>query len=294
MRKLWANALPGPVKKDGRQAALVVCLAGCLAACGATLNNDLQATLTDPSETSTSTTTASANGVAAPNAPASIGATTGSVGSPAAQTGAVKSAISGKGSDNPFAPGASAAGIGYRIGQLDVLEVSVFKVPELSRSVQVAAAGTINLPLLGEVQAVGKTPDELERSLAKQLGEKYLQNPQVSVYVKEYKSQRLTIEGGVKKPGMYPLAGQTSLLQAIAQAGGMSELSDESNVVVFRRIGTKRHAARFDVSAIRSGTTDDPMLKTGDVVVVHNSAAKTMFNNITKIVPITNVFVPFI
>ena len=106
-------------------------------------------------------------------------------------------------------PGNSA----YRIGPLDVLDVSVFKVPELSKSVQVADSGSINLPLVGEVQASGRTAQEMERDIAAKLGAKYLRNPQVTVYVKEYNSQRVTIEGAVKKPGVYPIKGKTSLLQ---------------------------------------------------------------------------------
>ena len=100
------------------------------------------------------------------------------------------------------------------------MDVSVFKVPELSKSVQVADTGTINLPLVGEVPAAGKTAQEVEQDLTKKLGAKYLQNPQVTVFVKEYNSQRVTIEGAVKKPGVYPVRGKTSLLQFIAMAEG--------------------------------------------------------------------------
>src|SRR5258706_4131982 len=81
-------------------------------------------------------------------------------------------------------PGSTA----YRIGPLDVLELSVFKVPEPSRSVHAADTGTVNLPLVGEFDAAGKTARELEHDLTKELGAKYLQRPQVSVYVKEYNS----------------------------------------------------------------------------------------------------------
>src|SRR5262249_36268086 len=82
-------------------------------------------------------------------------------------------------------PGSS----GYKIGALDVVEFSVFKVPELTRTAQVAETGTINLPLVGEVKAAGRTAQELERELAKKLGAKYLQSPQVSILIKEYNSQ---------------------------------------------------------------------------------------------------------
>src|SRR5262249_61773057 len=95
----------------------------------------------------------------------------------------------------------------YKIGPNDVIEITVFKVPELSKQVQVTDNGTVNLPLAGEIVVAGKTAQQIERELARTLGAKYLQNPQVSVYVKEYNSQRVTVEGAVKKPGVYPLRG---------------------------------------------------------------------------------------
>jgi polysaccharide export outer membrane protein len=129
-----------------------------------------------------------------------------------------------------FAASATAGSPAYKIGPQDVLDVSVFKAPELTRSVQVADTGTINLPLVGEVQAGGRTAQEIERDLAKRLGVKYMQAPQVTVYVKEYNSQRVTVEGAVKKPGVYPLRGKTTLMQSLAVAGGLDETSD-SNVI---------------------------------------------------------------
>ena len=180
----------------------------------------------------------------------------------------------------------------YQIGTGDVLELTVFKVPELSRTLQVASTGTINMPLIGDLKASGATPEQLERQLEQRLGMKYLVNPQVQVFVKDYNSQKITVEGSVKKPGMFPLRGPTTLLQSLAQAGGLSALSDETNVVIFRTIGTTRSAARFDVTAIRTGKTTDPLLKTGDLVVAHQSSAKQAFESFVKVIPIARVFVP--
>ena len=97
----------------------------------------------------------------------------------------------------------------------------MFKVPELSKSVQVAEAGTINLPLVGDIQAAGKTPQQVEQDLAKKLGAKYLQSPQVTIYVREYNSQRITVDGAVRKPGVYPFRGKGTLLQYLAMAEGL-------------------------------------------------------------------------
>lgn len=145
----------------------------------------------------------------------------------------------------------------YKIGPLDVLDVSVFKVAELSKTIQVSESGSINFPLVGEMQVGGKSPQEVELMLAKALGGKFLQNPQVSVYVKEYNSQRVTVEGAVKKTGVVPIVGGMSLLQAIAQSGGLDELAD-SDVVVFRMTAGKRLAGRYNISDIKAG---GPMIR---------------------------------
>jgi polysaccharide biosynthesis/export protein len=98
-------------------------------------------------------------------------------------------------------PGNSA----YKIGPLDVLAISVFKVPDLDKAVQVSENGTINYPLIGDVPAAGKTAHELEHDLGQKLGGKYIKNPQVQVFVKEYNSQRVTVTGSSKQTGIYPI-----------------------------------------------------------------------------------------
>ncbi len=177
----------------------------------------------------------------------------------------------------------------YLIGAHDVLEVSVFKVPELTKSVQVADAGTINLPLVGEVPAAGRTAQAVEQDLTAKLGGKYLQSPQVSVFVKEFNSQRITVDGSVKKPGVFPYRASVSLLQAIAMADGLDKDSD-SSIVVFRNKAGKQEAARFDVSEIRDGRQTDPKLEPGDMVVAGTSMIKTVFNNVMKALPVAGFF----
>lgn len=178
---------------------------------------------------------------------------------------------------------------GYKIGPLDVVELSVFKVPELARTAQVAETGTVNLPLVGEIQAAGRTAQELERDLTTKLGAKYLQSPQVTIFIREYNSQRVTVEGAVRKPGVYPIRGKTSLLQVIASAEGLDSVSD-TTVVVFRQIDGKRSAAKFDIGAIRSGQANDPPIQSGDVIVAPTSAMKETFNTILKALPLATVF----
>ena len=186
------------------------------------------------------------------------------------------------------APTSAATTDAYRIGPTDVLDISVFNVPDLSKTVQVAETGTVNLPLVGEVPAAGKTAQQLERELTAKLGAKYLQNPQVTVLVKENNSHKVTIEGAVKSPGVYPMKGETALLQSMAMAGGLDPNSD-STVLLLRNNGGKRSAGKFDIAAIQNGNADDPAIQSGDVLVVGTSAIKAGFNNILKALPLVGI-----
>src|SRR5262249_176574 len=196
-----------------------------------------------------------------------------------------------------FVSSATPGNSAYKIGPLDVLDVQVFQVPDLTRSVQVADTGIINYPLVGEVQAAGRTAHQLELDLAKKLAAKYLQSPQVTVFIKEYNSQRVTVEGSVKHTGVFPLKGQTTLIQALAQAGDGDINIASGDIVIFRTINGKRSAARFDFEAMTTGKSQDPELQPGDVIVVDTSPSKVALQNFLKILPVagaTAAFVPIL
>jgi polysaccharide export outer membrane protein len=180
----------------------------------------------------------------------------------------------------------------YKIGAQDVIEIVVFKVPELTRSVQVADTGTANLPLLGEVPVAGKTAQEVERDLTAKLGSTYLKSPQVSVYVREFNSQRVTIEGAVRNPGVLPLRGKYSLIQIIALANGLDRDVAAGNVMIFRTRNGQRMASEFDLDAIREGRSVDPLIEDGDVLVVPTSAAKVALNSFLRVTPALAAFRP--
>jgi polysaccharide export outer membrane protein len=185
----------------------------------------------------------------------------------------------------------------YKIGPADMLEVSVFKVPDLSKVVQVADDGTINFPLVGAVPAAGKTAHQVEHDLAERLGAKYVRSPDVTVLVKEYNSQRVTIDGSIKKPGVYTLKGRTTLVQMLAMAEGVNIDVASGDVVIFRRVDGKRYAGRFDVSAINEGKSEDPELQPGDVIEVDTSGTKVAFQTFLKALPLaatTAMFVPLL
>jgi polysaccharide export outer membrane protein len=143
------------------------------------------------------------------------------------------------------------------------------------------------------VQAGGLTIPELEAAIGKKLSEKYLQNPQVTAFVKEFTSQRVTLEGAIARPGIYPLTGRTTLLQAIALGGGLDRVADPKGVVLFRQIGGKKMGAVFDLRNIRAGKDEDPLLYGDDVVVIEESGSKTALRRFIEAMPVLSVFTLF-
>jgi polysaccharide export outer membrane protein len=182
----------------------------------------------------------------------------------------------------------------YRIGPLDKLNINVFQVKDLTlEKVQVDASGQILLPLIGVVQAGGKTTAELSAEIAARLQEKYLQSPQVSVLVEEAASQKVTVDGAVTEAGVFEIRGRTTLLQAVAMAKGPNRTANLHRVVVFRQIDGKRNAATFDLQAIRRGKAEDPEIYGDDVVVVDSSALKGAWRETVGALPAFNIFRPW-
>ncbi|MFB3923198.1 MAG: polysaccharide biosynthesis/export family protein [Terriglobia bacterium] len=111
----------------------------------------------------------------------------------------------------------------YTIGPEDVLDVDVFNVPELHKTVRVSNDGTIALALLGHVKAAGLTTEQLRNELENKYGETYLQNPQISVFVSEFHAQPVSVIGAVEKPGLYQLTGPRTLIEVLSMAGGLAK-----------------------------------------------------------------------
>ena len=132
------------------------------------------------------------------------------------------------------------------------------------------------MPLIGTLSVAGLTPSDAEALIALQYaGKNFLQDPQVSIFVKEFTTQRITLDGALNKPGVYPLTGQISLLRALAMAGGGGQLADMENVMLFRvTAGGKSESQKYDVLKIRKGEAPDPMLQNDDVVVVNREDAR--------------------
>jgi polysaccharide export outer membrane protein len=159
----------------------------------------------------------------------------------------------------------------YVIGAEDVLDITVWRNPDLSRQVQVRPDGRISMPIIRDVVAVGKTPTQLAEELTNKLKE-YVQNPVVAVTLKDVNSSNIFLLGEVAHPGKYPLKSKTTLLQGITIAGGFKETAARNQIVIFRFTetapGMKRFTASYDDIVLRSGISDNFELKPGDTLVV--------------------------
>lgn len=139
-------------------------------------------------------------------------------------------------------------GSDYRIGKQDLLEIKVFDLDELNQTVRVADDGSITVPLLGRLSVAGLSKGDLEALLARLLEERYIRDPQVTIFVKEYESKKIAVSGAVRKPGTYEMLGEKTLLEMISIAGGLDrDLGRE--IIIFRRDGdgtTRRISVDLD------------------------------------------------
>lgn len=192
--------------------------------------------------------------------------------------------------DQYSVPDADGTATDYRLAPMDVVDVSVFEAPNLSRTAQVSSSGYITLPLIADVHASGRTTDQLQSDIVKRLQKDFMQSPQVFVSVKEYNSQRITVDGAVKNPGVYPLKGETSLLQVLATAGGLNEMASQNGIYVMRKVDGNKMAARFDLAEIRKGRKEDPKMRAGDIVIVDESGGKVALRGLREALSYTSLF----
>lgn len=172
------------------------------------------------------------------------------------------------------------------IGPLDTIQIDVFNVPDLSREIQVDASGRISMPLVGTVDARGKTAAELEGAIEGALRGRYVRNPEVTINIKSSVSQVVTIDGQVVEPGLYPVTNQMTLIRAIASAKGFSEFAKQDDVVILRTVNGRRMAGLYNVAAIQRGAYEDPAIYANDVVVVGDSPQRRMFRDIVSVAPL--------
>jgi polysaccharide export outer membrane protein len=192
----------------------------------------------------------------------------------------------------PDAPSTMLVDEDYKIGPLDTIKITVFQVPDLSGDFEVDLTGRVALPLVGVVRAVDMTTAELDQALTRQLSEKYLQNPDVSVALKASTRRNLTIDGAVRQPGNFPVNGPTTLMQAIAMARGTDDAANPRRIAIFRQIQGKRMAAAFDLVSIRRGEAEDPKVYSGDIIIVDGSNIKQIQREILQSLPLLSIFNP--
>lgn len=175
----------------------------------------------------------------------------------------------------------------HRIGINDELLVDVVGFEELTeRKFTVDSGGRISVPLAGQVNALDRTTAEIETDLANRLRAAFVRDPQVAVNISAIRSRRVTVDGEVREPGLYPVVGKLTLMQAVAQAKGVAEFAKQDDVVVFRKVGDVDMVALYNLSAIRRGAYPDPRIYPNDIVVVGESKARRIFRDVLQSAPL--------
>ena len=157
----------------------------------------------------------------------------------------------------------------YRIGKGDALEINVWKEPELSKQTFVRLDGRISLPLVGDVMAAGKSPQELSTLLKTKLGE-IMEEPSVTVIVTGSNSRVYYMVGNINNPGAYPINTPVTLLQAIAKAGGLGEWAQKDEIIIVRRSSGKDEMLSFDYEKFVKGKdlSQNITIHYGDTIIV--------------------------
>jgi polysaccharide export outer membrane protein len=181
----------------------------------------------------------------------------------------------------------------YRLGANDVIEVKVYGEPDLSyERLAVSQRGTLNVPFIGEIKAAGLTTAELADSLRTGLG-RHLRDPQLSVNLVEYGSQRITVEGSVTHAGVFTVPPGTTLLGALALAGEPDRLGTIRQIVVIRTDAEGRSLALFNLREVRAGRMIDPVLQANDRVIVGTSGLSRAYQDILSLAPLAAIFTRF-
>jgi polysaccharide export outer membrane protein len=157
----------------------------------------------------------------------------------------------------------------YVIGSQDMLDISVWREPDFSRTVPVRPDGKISLPLLNDMQAAGLTPSQLAAELTKSLN-KFVTNPQVTIIVTQINSQRFYILGEAARPGAYTLIPEMTILQALSNAGGFTPYANSKKIYLLREENGKQQKLSFNYKDVVAGkrTEQNIVLKNGDTIVV--------------------------
>lgn len=166
---------------------------------------------------------------------------------------------------------------------LDVLEVDVFGVEELSKEVQVGANGALDFPLIGSVTAMGRTTQELAHDIEGRLRGSFVLDPDVTLRITERAVQNFVVGGEVKDAGRYPLTEPITLMEAVAIGGGMDRFATRNEVLIFRTVNGERYIGVYDLRGIQRGNYADPTVYPNDVVMVGDSPARRRLDTVLQI-----------
>jgi polysaccharide biosynthesis/export protein len=155
----------------------------------------------------------------------------------------------------------------YRIGVEDELMISVWKEPELSQVVTVRPDGKITLPLVNDISVVGLKTNELQDVLTEKF-KPFVNEPQVTVVVRMIRSRKVYIVGKAMKQGAFPLNGRTTMLELIAEAGGLTPFAKSGSIYIVRKEGGKEVHIPFNYKKALAGHSDDPVLVPGDMIII--------------------------
>lgn len=161
----------------------------------------------------------------------------------------------------------------------DLIEVNVYGMEKLSRTVQVDSLGNISLPLVNNVRAADQSLSGLERAVTAAYG-RYLQSPSVTLSLKDSPARRVTVDGQVVKPGNYPINERSTLSEAIADAGGVNNIGDQTKIFVYRMVDGKRFVANYSLADIRANVRAAPRIYGRDTVIVFSSSSRVAWQNV--------------
>lgn len=183
------------------------------------------------------------------------------------------------------------AGYDVPLGPLDVVKVSVFQVPDLSGEYQVDSHGNLDMPLVGAVSVRDKSPEVFAATLEQLYAQRFLNNPDITVRLMTSSNRNITVEGGVKNPGIFSLTSRTTLLGAVALANGVdANDGNAKRVAIFRKVDGRTVAAAFDLVSIRHGDMENPVVYPGDVVVVDGVGLRSVYRDLLQSIPVLAIF----
>ena len=205
-----------------------------------------------------------------------------------APIGGAPSLVAVEASSMPEPAPSSSAGAGqFQLQAFDKVRIEVFGIDTLQRSVSVDGDGRIAFPLVGELEARGKTPAELAGEIERALrSANYVRNPDVTVTILEAPGRTVAVDGQVNRPGEFPVLPNATLMRAVSLAGGVTKDARIEDVVLFRNVGDQRYVGLYNLSAIRRGGYADPRIYSGDIVVVGESKQRRLLETFLQATPL--------